>query len=65
MHRFEKGLFMGVGGSFDVLSGVVKRAPEFWIRLNLEWFYRLLKQPFRWKRILKAFEFIIRIVLKK
>src|SRR5690606_37989478 len=65
VHRFEKGLFMGVGGSFDVLSGVVKRAPEFWIRLNLEWFYRLLKQPFRWKRILKAFEFIIRIVLKK
>lgn len=63
--RFSKGLFMGVGGSFDVLSGEVKRAPQQWINLNLEWLYRLLKQPFRLKRILKAFEFIIRIFIKK
>ncbi|MUK87370.1 WecB/TagA/CpsF family glycosyltransferase [Ornithinibacillus sp. L9] len=63
--QFSHGLFMGVGGSFDVLSGEVKRAPEKWIKLNLEWLYRLLKEPFRWKRILKVIEFMIRIYIKK
>ncbi|WP_276649049.1 WecB/TagA/CpsF family glycosyltransferase [Globicatella sulfidifaciens] len=62
---FSKGIFMGVGGSFDVAAGEVKRAPDIWIKLNLEWLYRLIKQPFRWKRILKVFEFIFRIILKK
>ncbi|MFP7479773.1 WecB/TagA/CpsF family glycosyltransferase [Terribacillus saccharophilus] len=65
MELFEKGLFMGVGGAFDILAGDVKRAPKIWISLNLEWLYRLVKQPFRWKRILKAFEFMFRIILKK
>jgi N-acetylglucosaminyldiphosphoundecaprenol N-acetyl-beta-D-mannosaminyltransferase len=63
--HFEKGVFMGVGGSFDVLAGEVKRAPDFWIKLNLEWFYRLIKQPFRLKRVIKVFEFIFRILIKK
>ncbi|WP_106496188.1 WecB/TagA/CpsF family glycosyltransferase [Lentibacillus sp. Marseille-P4043] len=63
--QFEKGLFMGVGGSFDVLAGEVKRAPDSWIRLNLEWLYRLLKQPFRWKRILKSLKFMVLIMLGK
>jgi len=62
---FAKGLFMGVGGSLDGLAGEVKRAPDIWIKLNLEWMYRLLKQPFRWKRILKVFEFMARIIFKK
>ena len=65
MDKFSKGLFMGVGGSFDVLAGEVKRAPNGWIKLNLEWLYRLLKQPFRWKRILKVFEFGFRVFLKR
>lgn len=63
--KFEKGVFMGVGGSIDVIAGEVKRAPDIWITLNLEWLYRLLKQPFRFKRILKVFEFMVRIVLRK
>jgi N-acetylglucosaminyldiphosphoundecaprenol N-acetyl-beta-D-mannosaminyltransferase len=62
MQKFNKGLFMGVGGSFDILAGNIKRAPDFWIKLNLEWLYRLIKEPFRWKRILKVFEFIFRII---
>lgn len=49
---FEKGIFIGVGGSFDVLSGNVKRAPKIWITLRLEWFYRLLTNPSRWRRYL-------------
>jgi len=41
---------IGVGGSFDVLAGNVARAPALWRRLNLEWLYRLLQEPARWRR---------------
>ena len=47
---FEKGIFVGVGGSFDVLSGLKKRAPKFFIKCNLEWFYRIITEPKRIKR---------------
>ena len=43
----------GVGGSFDVVAGVVKRAPAAWQRLGLEWLYRVIQEPRRlWKRYL-------------
>lgn len=45
------GLWMGVGGSFDVLAGTVVRAPAFWQKHHLEWFYRTVKDPKRLKRI--------------
>jgi N-acetylglucosaminyldiphosphoundecaprenol N-acetyl-beta-D-mannosaminyltransferase len=41
---------IGVGGSFDVLAGNVARAPAQWRRLNLEWLYRLVREPSRWRR---------------
>lgn len=47
---FDKGVFMGVGGSFDVLSGFKKRAPKIIRKLNLEWLYRVLCEPKRLKR---------------
>lgn len=50
LYRFTKGIFVGVGGSFDVMSGMKKRAPSFFIRCNLEWLYRLGCEPKRWKR---------------
>lgn len=43
----------GVGGSFDVVAGLVRRAPEKWQRAGLEWLYRVLQEPGRlWKRYL-------------
>lgn len=48
--KFEKGIFVGVGGSFDVLSGMKARAPEFFIKHNIEWLYRIAKEPSRIKR---------------
>lgn len=42
--------YMGVGGTFDCYAGAVRRAPEAWQKLNLEWFYRLIRQPWRIKR---------------
>ena len=47
---FSKGIFIGVGGSFDVLSGTKKRAPKIFIKLNLEWLYRIICEPKRIKR---------------
>ena len=47
---FNKGIFVGVGGSFDVLSGCKKRAPKFFIDHNIEWLYRIVKEPSRIKR---------------
>lgn len=50
LDKFNKGIFIGVGGSFDVMSGHKKRAPKLFIKLNLEWLYRILKEPKRIKR---------------
>ena len=52
--QFDKGIFVGVGGSFDVLSGMKKRAPEIFIKLNLEWLYRICKEPKRLGRFVKS-----------
>lgn len=46
------GLWMGVGGSFDVWAGVKKRAPGWMGALQIEWLYRLIKEPSRWRRML-------------
>lgn len=49
---------IGCGGSIDVLAGAVKRAPKLFIKLHLEWFYRLLKQPSRLGRMMVLPKFI-------
>ncbi len=54
---------MGVGGSFDVIAGIVKRAPIIWQKLGVEWLYRLIKQPSRFTRMLALPKFVY-IVLK-
>ena len=51
------GLWMGVGGSFDVWAGVKKRAPGWMGALRIEWLYRLLKEPYRWRRMLALPQF--------
>lgn len=49
----EVPVMAGLGGSMDVLAGNVKRAPEFYQKHGLEWLYRLVKEPQRWKRMIK------------
>ncbi|WHP31201.1 lipopolysaccharide N-acetylmannosaminouronosyltransferase [Trabulsiella odontotermitis] len=51
-------LYMGVGGTYDVFTGHVKRAPKIWQNLGLEWLYRLLSQPSRIKRQLKLLRYL-------
>jgi len=62
LEKFNKGIFVGVGGSFDVLSGSKKRAPKLFQKLNIEWLYRIIKEPSRLKRFYENnIKFIIKI----
>lgn len=56
---------IGVGGSLDIIGGTVKRAPVIWRKLNVEWLYRLIKQPSRWRRQLILPRFAIKALLFK
>jgi N-acetylglucosaminyldiphosphoundecaprenol N-acetyl-beta-D-mannosaminyltransferase len=56
---------VGVGGSFDVMSGRVKRAPEIFIKLGLEWFHRLITQPSRFVRMLQLPLFMLKVIFSK
>ena len=58
-------LFIGVGGSFDVWSGMVKRAPKICQTLCLEWLYRTIKEPQRFKRIFPTLPLFVIRVLKE
>ncbi len=57
-HLFAHTICMGVGGAFDMLSGRVKRAPHLHRSLGLEWLYRLITQPWRWRRQVQLLRFI-------
>ena len=62
--KLHPSLYQGVGGSFDVLAGNVKRAPEFFQKTGLEWFYRLAKEPSRLKRQLVLPTFLLETLKK-
>ena len=58
-------LLLGLGGSLDVFAGVARRAPEFYVRHNLEWFYRLVKNPSRIGRMMKLPLFLVHVAKEK
>ena len=62
-HLCPQAIWIGVGGSFDVWSGTKERAPEFFCRYNLEWFYRLYQEPWRWRRMLALPKFFLRTLV--
>jgi N-acetylglucosaminyldiphosphoundecaprenol N-acetyl-beta-D-mannosaminyltransferase len=64
--RLDVCVWHGVGGSFDVLAGKVRRAPPTWQRLGLEWLYRVLQEPGRlWKRYLVTNTVFCTMVLRE
>ncbi|GAB4242210.1 MAG: hypothetical protein Kow00129_00530 [Thermoleophilia bacterium] len=65
LDRLQVGLAMGVGGSFDVLAGEVKRAPAWTQRLGLEWLYRLVTQPSRLRRQANLPRFAARVLRER
>lgn len=56
---------MGVGGSLDVWAGRVNRAPAFYQKHGLEWLYRLIKEPVRFKRMAKIPLFMVKVLVTK
>lgn len=63
--RLPNSTFIGLGGSFDVWAGHVERAPEIYQNLGLEWLYRTIKEPRRFKRIFPTLPLFILSVLKE
>ena len=55
---------MGIGGSLDVFAGRVERAPDFFCRTGLEWFYRLVKEPWRFMRMMALPKFALTVLAK-
>ena len=58
-------LLLGLGGSLDVFAGVAQRAPAFYVDHNLEWFYRLVKNPSRIGRMMKLPLFLVHVAKEK
>ncbi len=62
LKQFKKGIFIGVGGSFDVMSGSKKRAPKIFQKMNIEWLYRIIREPKRMKRFYNSnIKFIFKV----
>lgn len=62
MDELPSKIFMGVGGSFDVIGDKVKRAPKWMINIGMEWAYRVIKEPFRIKRLGSIPKFLLLVI---
>lgn len=65
MQQTHSALYQGLGGSFDVYTGNVERASQWWVKNNLEWAYRLIKQPSRIKRQIHLVRFMYLLKMNK
>ena len=63
--KHHKACYMGLGGSLDVFTGAKNRAPRLFLYLRLEWFYRLLKEPTRFKRQISLVKFSLMYIFNK
>lgn len=61
MQKLHPAIYQGLGGSFDVYVGRVKRAPEWWVNHSLEWLYRLINEPSRIKRQIFLIPFYLKL----
>lgn len=65
LNKLQVPVAIGVGGTLDVMAGTVKRAPLWMQQANLEWLYRLLKQPQRAIRMLALPRFVLKVIMDK
>lgn len=65
MYNRHPAVYQGLGGSFDVFTDHVKRAPKWWVKNNLEWAYRMIRQPARIKRQVHLLRFFILLKLNR
>ena len=62
LERLGVPVAMGVGGAFDFIAGRAKRAPLWMQRMGLEWLHRLVRQPWRWRRMLALPQFLVAVI---
>ena len=60
--RLNVTMAMGVGGAFDFVAGEIPRAPRWLRRLGLEWLFRLIRQPWRWRRMMRLPRFVLAVL---
>ncbi len=65
MYRLPASVLIGVGGSFDFLSGHTQRAPRWIQQRNLEWLHRFISQPTRWRRIWRAVPYFMYLIMRQ
>ena len=65
MYEKHPALYMGLGGSFDIYCDIKERAPQFFQKSGLEWFYRLIKEPSRISRQIVYIPFLIKVLRNK
>ena len=65
IQQSHQAVYQGLGGSYDVYTGNVKRAPQWWVKNNMEWTYRLLSQPSRIKRQIHLVRFFVNLHLNR
>ncbi len=64
-NELKSGVLIGVGGSFDIISGEVKKAPPFFMDKGLDWFYRIVTRPWRIGRFMNVMLFYIKVIFKR
>ena len=64
-HALPVKVAIGVGGAFDFVAGVTQRAPRWVQRLGLEWLHRLIREPWRWRRMAKLPLFVVLVIRQK
>lgn len=65
MSKLKVPICMGVGGSYDVICGNIERAPQWMCKIGIEWLFRLIKEPWRFKRMLVLPKFLIKVVFER
>jgi N-acetylglucosaminyldiphosphoundecaprenol N-acetyl-beta-D-mannosaminyltransferase len=63
--EFKNTVFIGVGGSIDIISGEILKAPPLFMSRGLDWFYRILIRPWRYGRLLRLFLFTMHVIVKR
>ncbi|HPX92005.1 MAG TPA: WecB/TagA/CpsF family glycosyltransferase, partial [Spirochaetota bacterium] len=64
-HEFKNAVLISVGGSFDTISGTIKKAPDYFMENGLDWFYRIVTRPWRYLRLLRLSLFFLNVIFTK
>lgn len=64
-NEFKNAVFISVGGSIDIISGEIKKAPAFFMERGLDWFYRIITKPWRIGRLLRLLLFYTHVLVKR